>query len=134
MKSRMTLLCSALLASALAFPAFAQSGPGPGAGGMGPGPGGGAAAAKRAPRDCAQAPNPEQCKARQEARAQAMEACKDKAGPERRACMRDQMPPADCAKARNPQRCETMQKAHEACKGKAGPERRQCMSEALKAK
>lgn len=136
MKSPIALVCTTLLAAALSLPAYAQPGPGMGGGnapsGM-PGPGG-PQAAQRAPRDCAKSPNPEHCKARQEARAQALEACKGKAGPERRTCMHDHMPPPDCAKARNPQRCEAMQKAHEACKDKAGPERRQCMGDAMKAK
>lgn len=140
MKSWISICCGALLAAFVAVPAFAQPGPGMGGGmggGMGPGPGCGQAggpACGAAPRDCSKAPNPEQCKTRQEARQQAFEACKDKAGPERRDCMRDHMPPVDCSKSRNPQRCEARQKAQDACKGKVGPERRQCMSDALKAK
>lgn len=135
MKSAIKLICTALFAGLFALPAAAQMGAG--MGGMGPGMSGGgmggmaAPAGKRGPRDCVQAPNPEQCKARQEARQKAAEACKDKAaGPDRRQCMRDSMPPKDCSKAPSPERCNTMQKAHETCRGKTGPERRQCMSEA----
>lgn len=134
-------LSSALLLAALSFGAFAQPAPGSGAGGMsgmqGKDSGMGGmprGTMQQGPRDCAKAPNPEQCKSHQEARAKAQEACKDHKGPERRACMRDHMPPPDCAKARNPQRCEAMQKAREACSGKVGPERRQCMGDAMKAK
>lgn len=128
MKTPLKLCCAALLGALAVSPLLAQ--PGPGMGGQGNGP----ATTQRAPRDCAKAPAPEQCKARQEARSKALETCKDKAGPARRDCMHDHMPPPDCAKAPNPQRCEAMQKAHEACKGKVGPERRQCMNDARPAR
>lgn len=78
--------------------------------------------------DCAKARNPERCEARQKARA----ACLDKRGPERRQCVKDNMPPPDCAKAPNPARCAAMQAAQEACKGKVGPAHRQCLRDAMK--
>jgi hypothetical protein len=94
---------------------------GPGMGGMG--------MRKAAPRDCAQTPNPEACKAHQEARAKAYQACKDKAGPERRQCMGEQMQNFDCAKAGNPQQCEARKKAYAECKGQTGPAFRQCVQQ-----
>lgn len=97
--------------------------------GMGGPRGGGPAMRKGAPRDCAQAPNPEACKAHQEARAKAYEMCKDKAGPERRQCMGEQMQNFDCAKAANPQQCEARKKAYAECKGQAGPAFRQCVQQ-----
>ena len=78
--------------------------------------------------DCSKAKNPAQCEARQHARA----ACRDKKGPDHRACMADNQPAPNCARAQNPQRCEARQQAREACKGKYGPERRQCLRDQRK--
>ena len=96
-----------------------------GAGGMGPGMG------QRAPRDCTQAPNPEACKAHQQARDQAREACKDKVGPDRKQCMGEQMQNFDCAKSGNPQQCEARKKVYQECKGQAGPAFRQCVQQKM---
>lgn len=140
MKSSLSLCCTTLLMAALALPANAQPGSGTGGGvAMGPGQGAGmstgkSTVGKRAPRDCSRAANPGQCQARQAARQQAAEACKDKSGRQRRQCMHDHMPPVDCAKSPHPQRCEAKQKANESCQDKAGPQRRQCMRAAMKAK
>jgi len=87
MKTRLMMIASALMASLLCLPAFAQ--PGPGMGGMGPatmqGPGPGPGA--RMQRDCSQTPNPAACAAHRDARVKAMQACQAKAGPEHRQCM-----------------------------------------------
>ena len=44
---------------------------------------------KRGPVDCTKTKDVEKCKARQEARKQAREACRDKKGAERKQCIRD---------------------------------------------
>ncbi len=105
-----SLLVAGLAAGLFSIGALAQ-----------PGSGGGPRQATQA--DCGKAKNPALCEARQKAR----EACKDRKGPDHRACMEDNMPGPNCAKARSPQRCEERQKAREACKGKYGPDRRQCL-------
>jgi len=143
MKTRMMIIGSALMASLVCLPAMAQTPPGPGMGqgmgpGMGPGgmgPGGmGPGMGQRAPRDCAQAPNPEACKAHQHARNQAREACRDKVGPDRKQCMGEQMQNFDCAKAGNPQQCEARKKVYQECKGQAaGPAFRQCVRQKMPA-
>jgi len=93
-----TLFFIASLTSALlALPAFAQQGPAgvPGAPGLAPitqaqpEPATRAKRAKRAPKDCSKAKDIEQCKARQEARKMAREACKNQKGAEHKQCMRD---------------------------------------------
>lgn len=121
------MLIATLFASLLALPASAQPGPGMG-GGMG-NPGMMQGAGPRAARDCAQTPNPAACQARRDARIQAVEACRDKVGPERRQCMREQGPAYDCAKAPNPQRCAERRQAVQGCKGQAGMAMRQCMQQ-----
>ena len=84
MKTRLMIIGSALMASLFCLPAMAQTPPGPGMGpGMGMG-GMGPGMNQRAPRDCGQAPNPEACKAHQQARDQARAACQDKVGAELR--------------------------------------------------
>jgi hypothetical protein len=93
--------------------------------GMGPGMG------KRAPRDCAQAANPEACKAHQQARADARAACQDKVGPDRKACLNEQMQNFDCAKSGNLQQCEARKKVYQECKGQAGPAFRQCVQQKM---
>ena len=52
-----------------------------------------AQARKRAPADCSKAKDVEQCKARQAARKQARETCKDKRGEARQQCIRDALAP-----------------------------------------
>lgn len=140
MKSRLMMIASLLMASLISLPASAQGGPGMG-GGMGPGAtqdmgpgmmqGGGRQA--RAPRDCSLAPNPAACNAHREARLMARDACKDKAGLQRRQCMQDQMQNFDCAKAGNPQQCESRKTAYKACQGQAGPAFRQCVQQKMPA-
>jgi hypothetical protein len=81
---------------------------------------------RMASQDCAANPQPQRCQQVKDAYAK----CKALAGPEMRACMRDEMPAPDCGKAPDPKRCETMNKAREACKDKPfGPARRECMGE-----
>ena len=102
MKTRWMMLATtaALSASLYCLPALAQPGPGPMMGqqenmmqgkGASPGPGaqGGPQQGMRAPRDCSKAPNPQRCETRMKAR----EACKEKAGPERKRCMHEHLPP-----------------------------------------
>ena len=103
-------------------------GPGMGTGqGMGPGMGPGAGQGmgrgmgRRGPRDCTQSPNPEACKAHQQARDQARATCGDKSGQERKTCMNEQMQNFDCAKSGNPARCEARKKVYQECKGHVGP-------------
>jgi len=148
MKTRMMMIGSALMASLICLPAMAQpaQGMGPGMGGMGPGmtqgggpgmgpgmggPGMGQRGMRRGPRDCTQAANPEACKAHQQARQQAYEACKDKVGPDRRQCLHEQMQNFDCAKATNPQQCEARKKVYQECKGQTGPAFRQCVQQKM---
>jgi hypothetical protein len=45
---------------------------------------------KMPPPECAKSPNPQQC----EQHAKVREACKDKLGPEHRACLREKLAPA----------------------------------------
>jgi hypothetical protein len=112
MNTRLMMIGSALMASILCMPVMAQPGPGMGGPGMssagvgqrGAGPGGS--------RDCTQSANPEACKAHQQARIQAREACKNKAGPDRRQCMAEQMQNFDCGKSGNPQQCEARKKVY----------------------
>jgi hypothetical protein len=121
MNTRLMMIGSALMASILCMPVMAQPGPGMGGPGMsgagvgqrGAGPGGS--------RDCMQSANPEACKAHQQARIQAREACKDIAGPDRRQCMAEQMQNFDCGKSGNPQQCEARKKVYQECKGQTGP-------------
>ena len=138
MKTRLMMIASALLASLICLPANAQ--PGPGMGGMGGegmspgamqgmGPGSGPRA--RAPRDCSQAPNPAACNAHREARAQAFEACKNTAGPQRRQCMQDQRQNFDCSKSANPQQCESRKMTYKECQGQTGPAFRQCVQQKM---
>ena len=89
MNTRLMMIGSALVASLLALPAMAQPSQGMGMGGMG-GMGPGMGQRGMAPRDCTQAPNPEACKAHQQVREMAREACKDKTGPDHKACLRAQ--------------------------------------------
>lgn len=128
----------ALVAALLTLPALAQPGPGMGGmGGMGPGMAAGGmgpgAGPRHGPRDCAQAPHPDQCRQHQEARRQAHANCQGKVGIERRQCLQAQRPPRDCSQAPDPQRCAARQQAREACRDKVGPERRQCMQGARQA-
>lgn len=134
MNTRLMMIGSALMASLFCLPAIAQPGPGmggPGMSGMTSGMGGGHhhRAGHRGQRDCMQAANPEACKAHQQARTQAREACKDKAGPERRQCMGEQMQNFDCGKSANPQQCEARKKVYQECKGQTGPAFRQCVQQ-----
>ena len=154
MKTRLMIIGSALMASLFCMPALAQTGPGTGPcgaapcpGGMGPGmgqgmgpgmgmgPGAGQGMGRgmgpRGPRDCTQAPNPEACKAHQQARDQARAACGDKFGQERKACMGEQMQNFDCAKSGNPPQCEARKKVYQECKGQAGPAFRQCVQQKM---
>jgi hypothetical protein len=94
-----TLFFVISLASALlALPASAQQGPAgvPGAPGLAPivqpqpvQQVAQAKPAKRAPQDCNKAKDIEQCKARQQARKIAREACKNEKGAEHKQCVRD---------------------------------------------
>lgn len=140
MKTRLFVIASSLIASLLAMPAMAQSTPAPAAAEnsisaapAGPGMMGQGARQNRArpPRDCQQSPNPAACNAQREARSKAIEACKDSAGPQRRACMREQRANFDCSKSANPQQCETHKAAAKACQGQSGPAARRCMQEKM---
>jgi hypothetical protein len=139
MKARFAIIVASLLASLLAMPAGAQPGPGMGGmggmSGMGPGMGGGmmqgGGPRARAPRDCTQAPNPAACNAHREARAKALEACKDQAGPQRRQCMQEQRQNFDCSKSGNPSQCEARKQVYKACEGQVGPAFRQCVQQKM---
>uniref|UniRef100_Q47GX5 Uncharacterized protein n=1 Tax=Dechloromonas aromatica (strain RCB) TaxID=159087 RepID=Q47GX5_DECAR len=144
MKTRLMMIATALMTSLICLPASAQPGPGTGAmgggmtgmgpgmgAGMGPGMAQGGGPRARAPRDCSQAPNPTACTAHREARAKAVEACKDSAGPQRRQCMHEQMQNFDCAKSGNPQQCESRKMAYKECQGQAGPAFRQCVQQKM---
>ncbi len=86
---------------------------------------------KRQPMDCSKSKNPEACTAHQEARKKAVDACKDKAGPERKQCMHEQMQNVDCGKARSPQQCEARKQAYGECKGQQGPAFKQCVQQKM---
>ena len=115
MNTRLMMIGSALMASILCMPVMAQPGPGMGS------------------RDCMQSANPEACKAHQQARIQAREACKDIAGPNRRQCIAEQMQNFDCGKSGNPQQCEARKKVYQECKGQTGPAFRQCAQQKMPA-
>lgn len=91
------LFAFSLITALMVTPAGAQQGPAgvPGAPALAaaiapPAP---AAQSKPAAKSCSTARNPEQCKARQEARKQAREACKEIKGEERKQCIRDRLAP-----------------------------------------
>jgi len=126
MKTRLMIVASTLAATLFCLPAIAQ--PGPGAGMMGA-PNQGATTMKR---NCSQLNNPAACEARQAERAKAIEACKGKAGVERRQCMQEQrIAGTDCSKSGNPQQCEARKQAYQACKGQAPSAMRQCMQDRM---
>lgn len=140
MNSRLMIIAASLLGALLALPAAAQSAPAPAAGENA------ISGTQSAPRlqtrgqrphhgqrqmDCQKTANPGACDARREARAKAWEACKDKAGTERRDCMREQHQNFDCSKSANPQQCEAHKAAAKACQGQSGPAARQCMQEKM---
>lgn len=135
MKSRLMLVSSAIIASLICLPAQAQPGPGMGGQGMGMqqgGPGmGGSTTTARGPRDCTQAPDPEACAAHRAARIEAAEACKGKAGPERKQCMLEQRRNFDCNKSANPKQCEARKLSYNACQNQQGPAFRQCVQQKM---
>jgi hypothetical protein len=87
--------------------------------------------------DCSRAKDPKGCEARlakmREARDKAREACKGKAGDERRDCMEKSF----CAESRDPAKCESnleeraarRREVQQACKGKKGDELKACVRE-----
>ena len=89
---------------------------------------------EQAAGDCAKAKDVERCKARQEARAKALKACKGKAGAELKQCLDEQKQAIDCKKSSEPLRCEQHKKAHALCKDKLGSEHRQCLRDNLTTK
>jgi hypothetical protein len=89
---------------------------------------------EQVPRDCAKAKDVERCKARQEAQAKALKACKGKAGAELKQCLDEQKQAIDCKKSSDPLRCEQHKKAHALCKDKLGSEHRQCLRDNLTTK
>lgn len=119
------------LSLALSAVAFAQ----PMGGGMN-GMGGMGGMGLGSDRPCARADAPAQCaemrKKHQEIRQQAVEACKDLVGPDRRRCIRDiRMSAQDCSKTAQPDRCKAVQSAYGQCKESMGPALRQCMHDKL---
>ncbi len=146
-----TLFVVASLAFALvATPAIAQLGPAgvPGAPGLAetdpsvkpapPAPAIVPPAAKAQPRkrvaaDCSEAKNVARCNALQDARKNALAACKGETGAERKQCLKEQKQgqKADCSKSPDPARCEQHKKTRELCKDKAGREHRQCLRDNL---
>lgn len=80
--------------------------------------------------DCGKARDPARC----EARIQARQACSDKRGDNKRACMAAYAVSPDCARSDNPRRCIAQRRADEACQGKLGKEHKSCVQEALKKK
>jgi len=142
-------LLAALAATVLgAPPAIAQLGPAgvPGIFGLAesvtappPAPSA-ASAAQRPPSqgECSTSKQPEQCRARQEARKKALAACQGKTGATRNQCLIDQVQSAsdhqqslECKKVSDPARCLQFQKAHKLCSAKIGPEHRQCLRDIL---
>jgi hypothetical protein len=142
-------LLATLAAAALgATPAIAQLGPAgvPGIFGLAesvtaPSPATPPARAAQRPAgqgECSTSKQPEQCRARQEARKKALAACQGKTGATRNQCLIDQAQSArdhqqslECKKASDPARCLQFQKAHRLCSAKIGPEHRQCLRDIL---
>lgn len=112
MKTR--LIAAAALATALSLPVFAQPGGGPGR-----------------MQDCPQGADPAACAAQREARQKMAEACKGKAGPERRQCQHEQMQKIDCSKSRNPPQCEARKKVYAECQDRMGPAFKQCVQQKM---
>ena len=128
---RKYLILASLFGALLAAPALhAQTPPAGKEGGKPPG---------MKMRDCSQAPDPKACEERRakmrEAHRKAEDSCKGKEGPDRRACMRDQM----CSQAKDPARCKEHAEKHgakraehrkemmKACEGKKDDELRKCV-------
>jgi hypothetical protein len=128
---RMHLILASFLGALLAAPTLYAQTPPAGKGGGGP------AAAKV--RDCSQASDPKACEERRaklrDAYKKAEEACKDKQGPDRRACMTDNIcgqtkDPADCkvrAEKRGEKRAEYRKEVQKACQGRKDDELRKCV-------
>lgn len=127
------LIIGALVAALFSLPAIAQTPPEKGAqaGTEKSMPGMGMQQGQRSPVDCSKAKDAEQCKGRQEAHRKARDACKDKAGPERKTCMHEQAQNSDCGKARNPQQCESRKQAYASCKEQSGPQFKRCVQEKM---
>ncbi len=136
-------IVASLAASFLAMPAIAQQGPAgvPGAPALvreitSPTPPPPAAKpqsqkAKLGTDDCSKAKDVKQCKAHQEARKKAQEACKGKTGTEHKQCLNDQAQKLKCSTSGYPALCEQHQKTRELCKNKLGNEHRQCLRDNL---
>lgn len=137
MKTRLIMTASMLITSLVCLPASAQSGPGatasPSAVTMGNGAQQAGGPGTRGPRDCAQTQNPEACTAHRAVRAQANEACKGQAEPERKQCLIDQRQNFDCSKAANPQQCAARKAAYKECQSHTGPAFRQCVQQKMPA-
>jgi len=140
MKTRLFVIAGSLIATLLALPAMAQNAPAPAASENTIS--GSQSTPRMQPRaqhhhhgqrmqDCAKASNPTACNAQREAQRKAWDACKDKAGAERRDCMREQRRNVDCSKSVNPQQCAAHQEAAKACQGQSGPALRQCMQDKM---
>ena len=142
-----TFFVASLIAALMAMPASAQLGPAgvPGAPGLAetdpsvkqlppappPSTQPQAPARKPVPAECSKAKNVEQCVARVDARKKAQEACKDRAGAERKQCVKKKMQSYDCSKTADPARCEQHQKAREICKNTTGQDHKQCLRDNL---
>ena len=86
---------------------------------------------QRASDDCSEARDTAQCKAREDARKKAQEACRNTRGEARKACVREQAQSYDCSKSRNPQRCENRKLAAVACKDVGGAQYKQCVQQKM---
>jgi hypothetical protein len=75
--------------------------------------------------DCAQARDPVRCMAR----ADAITACANLHGTEKRDCLLTRLPAPDCKAAPNPARCELEQDAKESCKSLQGTALRTCLKD-----
>lgn len=133
------LLVATLTAVLSATPSIAQQGPAgvPGAFGFAesivppPPPAPALVAAKNKVDKCAGAKDVKQCKARLEARAKALEACKGKSGTLRSQCLAQQARIDECRKASEPARCLQYEKTREVCHNKLGGEHQQCLRDML---
>lgn len=85
-------------------------------------------------RDCAKAKDVKHCKESLDAQNKALEACKGRAGAERKQCLDEQKQAIDCKKSSEPLRCEQHKKAYALCKDKLGSEHRQCLRDNLATK
>jgi hypothetical protein len=122
-----SLIILAIASTLFTLPAIAQ----PTSSSMAPATPSGAGRGMGRPADCSKAADPAQCEARRAAHEQALAACRDRIGGERRQCMHQHAQQIDCARARVPQQCEARKRAYAACQELGGPDFKRCVQEKM---